>query len=49
MLMPMKPPPNESNANSADSLLTTGFEASDKTLILGEEVFSFSILVESLE
>jgi hypothetical protein len=47
--MPMKPPPNESNANNADILLTTGFELSDKTLILGETVFSFSTLIESLE
>jgi hypothetical protein len=49
MLMPMKPPPNESKANNADSLLTTGLEVSDKTLILGDAVFSFSTLIESLE
>ena len=47
--MPMKPPPNESSANNADSLLTIGFEASDRTLILGEAVFSCSTLIESLE
>ena len=49
MLIPMKPPPNESKANNAESFLTTGLEASDRTLIVGEGVFSFSTFVDSLE